>query len=141
MDKTSTMITVQVTVNAPIEKVWKIWATSSDIMQWNNPSDNWHSPKVENDLQKGGRFLFRMETKDGKDGFDHTGVYDEVIHHQLIEYTGTDGRRSIIRFVPDNNRTVIEEEFEPGKEPSLEIQKNFCQSVLNNFKRYAEEQK
>ena len=140
MDNAQTMITVQVTVNAPIEKVWNIWATPSDIMQWNNPSDQWHCPKVENDLQKGGSFLFRMETKNGSDGFDHAGVYDEVINHELIEYTGTDGRRSIIRFVPDNNKTLIIEEFEPGKEPSLEIQKDFCQSVLNNFKRYAEAQ-
>lgn len=139
MNNANTMITVQATVNAPIEKVWNTWTTPSDIMQWNNPSDNWHSPKVENDFKKGGRFLFRMETKDGSDGFDHAGVYDEVIHHELIEYTGTDGRKSIIHFMRDNNKTLIIEEFEPGKEPSLEIQKDFCQSVLNNFKKYVEE--
>jgi uncharacterized protein YndB with AHSA1/START domain len=61
-------------------------------MQWNNPTDEWHSPRVEIDFKNQGNFFFRMETKDGSMGFDHAGKYVIIIKNKLIEYTGTDGR-------------------------------------------------
>jgi len=138
MDIQSLTITVEVTINKPIEYVWQVWARPSDIMQWNIPFDNWHSPFVENDLRTGGSFFFRMEAKDCSDGFDHSGIYDNVINNQLIEYTGTDGRKSVIKFISYDKTTTIVETFEPDKTNPIEMQKDFCQSVLNNFKQYVE---
>jgi uncharacterized protein YndB with AHSA1/START domain len=66
-------ITVETTINSAREKVWKFWTTPADINQWNNPSDDWHTLRVENDLRNGGQFLFRMEAKDGIEGFDFCG--------------------------------------------------------------------
>ena len=134
-------ITAETTIHAPIEKVWKLWTTADDIMQWNNPSDEWHSPHVEIDLKGEGSFLYRMETKDGKMGFDHAGKYDKVIDHKLIEYTVADGRKSIIAFTTDNNSTTVTETFEPEPENPIEMQKEFCQAVLNSFKNYVESNK
>ena len=131
-------ITAETTIHAPIEKVWKFWTTAADIKQWNNPSDKWHSPKIEIDLKEGGRFLFRMETKDGSVGFDHSGKYDKLVTHQLIEYSVDDGRKTVIVFTPNNNSTTITETFEPEPKTPLEIQSEFCQAVLNNFKEYVE---
>ncbi len=79
-----------------------------------------------------------MEAKDGSEGFDHSGKYDKVIKNQLIAYTVSDGRKSIIKFVSNGDTTTVIETFEPEKGNSIEMQKNFCQSVLNNFKKYAE---
>ena len=138
MDNQSLTITVEVTVNKPIESVWQVWASTSDIMQWNIPFDDWHTPTVKNDLQPGGSFFFRMETKDGSEGFDHTGTYDKVIRYQLIEYTGTDGRKSAIKFRSTDETTTIVETFEPDKSNPIDMQRDFCQSVLNNFKQYIE---
>jgi uncharacterized protein YndB with AHSA1/START domain len=138
MGTQSLAITVEVTVNKPIESVWQDWARPADIMQWNIPFDDWHSPRVENDLKPGGSFLFRMEAKDGSVGFDHSGKYDKVINNQLIEYTGTDGRKSVIEFISKGDTTTIVETFEPEPINPLEMQKDFCQSVLNNFKKYTE---
>lgn len=138
MDHQLSGITVETTVNKPVENVWKIWTTPADIRQWNNPFDDWHSPRVENDLKQGGSFLYRMEAKDGSAGFDHCGKYDKVINNQLIEYTVSDGRKSIIKFVPTGDTTIVIETFEPEKENPIEMQRDFCQSVLNNFKKYAE---
>ena len=90
MEKTK--ITVQATVNAPIEKVWDYWNTPEHIKQWNSASPDWHTPSSENDLRVGGRFTARMEAKDGSFGFDFGGVYDEVETHQYISYTLDDGR-------------------------------------------------
>ncbi len=64
----STKITVAATVNAPVAKVWKVWNTPSDIMQWNTPDPSWHTPSSENDLRIGGKFKNRMEAKDGRFG-------------------------------------------------------------------------
>jgi uncharacterized protein YndB with AHSA1/START domain len=138
MDTQSSAITVEVTVNKPVENVWQVWVRPADIMQWNIPFDDWHSPRVENDLKPGGSFLFRMEAKNGSEGFDHSGIYDKVISNQLIEYTDADGRKSIIKFIPHGDTTTIVETFEPEKTNPIEMQKDFCQSVLNNFKRYTE---
>lgn len=69
-----TEITVSVIVNAPLQKVWQFWTLPEHIKQWNFASDDWHTPKAENDLQVGGKFLSRMEAKDGSFGFDFWGV-------------------------------------------------------------------
>lgn len=132
-------ITIEIAINKSIDDVWEFWITPADIEQWNNPFENWHCPRVENDLTPGGSFLYRMEAKDGSGGFDHSGIYDKVLSHQLIEYKLSDGRRSIIQFISDGDTTRIIETFEPEKGNSLEMQKYFCQSVLNNFKKYAEQ--
>ena len=131
-------LTAEIILQAPIEKVWKLWTTAADIKQWNNPSDEWYSPNVEIDLKTGGRFLFRMETKNGSVGFDHAGRYDKILLHQLIEYTVDDGRRSVIVFSTNNDSTTVTETFEPEPQTPVDMQKEFCQSVLNNFKKYVE---
>jgi uncharacterized protein YndB with AHSA1/START domain len=131
-------ISIKVDVNANIDKVWKLWTTAADIMQWNNPTNEWHSPRVEIDLKNQGNFFFRMETKDGSVGFDHAGKYDIIIKNELIQYTGTDGRESSIRFTDNGTYTNISETFVPEDETPLDIQQNFVLSILNNFKKYAE---
>ena len=139
MDDLQNPITVQVIVDRPITAVWANWTTPEAIMQWNLPMENWHCPKVENNITEGGCCCFRMEAKDGTDGFDYKGVYNKVIEKQLFESTLSDGRRTVNRFIPGEAFTTVIESFEPERELSAEMQKNFCQSVLNRFKEYVEE--
>jgi len=63
--KSRTKITIESTVKAPVEKVWKLWNGPEHITKWANASDDWHTPFAENDLREGGKFLSRMEAKDG----------------------------------------------------------------------------
>src|SRR3954468_963380 len=84
--ETSKKITVETTVQAPVEKVWKYWTETTHITNWNSASDDWHTPYAENDLRVGGKFLSRMEAKDGSFGFDFGGIYDDVILHEVIAY-------------------------------------------------------
>ena len=67
-------ITVATTVNVPGVKVWEFWTNPKHITNWNNASDDWHTPRAENDLRVGGKFLSRMEAKDGSMGFDFNGA-------------------------------------------------------------------
>jgi uncharacterized protein YndB with AHSA1/START domain len=133
-----TTITIDATVNAPLEKVWNFWTGAGHITKWNSASDDWHSPYAENDLKVGGKFLSRMEAKDGSFGFDFGGIYDEVKTHELISYTLGDGRKVKVTFLSEGNVTKIVESFEAESANSVEVQRMGWQSILNNFKKYTE---
>ena len=133
-----TIITVENTVSAPVEKVWECWTKPEHITQWNNASDDWHTPHAENDLRTGGKFVSRMEAKDGSMGFNFGGVYDSVINNDYIGYTMDDGRKVKITFSSDGNKTKVEESFEAENENSIEMQQGGWQAILDNFKKYTE---
>jgi uncharacterized protein YndB with AHSA1/START domain len=141
MTTDKTAITVETTVKAPVEKVWEHWTKPEHIIHWNNASDDWHSPKAENDLRTGGKFLYRMEAKDGSFGFDFGGVYDEIKTNELIAYTIGDGRKVKITFSGNGNETKVTETFEAENTNPLEMQKGGWQAILDNFKKYSEANK
>jgi uncharacterized protein YndB with AHSA1/START domain len=131
-------ITIETIVKAPVEKVWESWTNPKHIMKWNNASKDWHTTKAENDLRAGGKFLSRMEAKDGSFGFDFGGTYDEVKSNQLIEYTIGDGRKVKITFSENGNETKVVETFETENTNPIEMQRSGWQSILDNFKKYTE---
>lgn len=133
-----TILTIDVIINDPLEKVWKFWTEPGHVTKWNSASDDWHSPYVENDLKVGGKFLSRMEAKDGSFGFDFGGIYDEVKTHELIAYTLGDRRKVKITFSSEGNGTKIVENFEAENDHSIETQRAGWQSILYNFKKYTE---
>ncbi len=131
-------ITVENIIQAPVTKIWEYWTKPEHIVKWNNASDDWHTPWAENDLRAGGRFVSRMEAKDGSFGFDFGGVYDAVTENEYIENTLDDGRKVKIIFTTQGNYTRVEESFEPENINSLELQKGGWQAILDNFKKYTE---
>lgn len=131
-------ITINTTVNSPIEKVWESWTDPSHITKWAFASNDWTAPKATNDVKVGGKFLTRMESKDGKEGFDFEGVYTAVDEHKLIEYDMSDGRHVKTEFKKTPNGVEIIETFDPEDENSEEIQRAGWQAILNNFKSYTE---
>lgn len=133
-----TIITVEAAVNAPAEKVWKLFTEPQHITQWNNASDDWFTPRAENDLRPGGKFVYRMEAKDGSFGFDFGGVYDAVKENEYIVYTIGDGRKVEVTFIVTNNETKVVETFEAEDVNSIELQKGGWQAILNCFKKYVE---
>jgi uncharacterized protein YndB with AHSA1/START domain len=133
-----TIITVENTVNAPVAKVWEYWTKPEHITQWNNASEDWHTPRAQNDLRVGGNFVCRMEAKDGSFGFDFGGVYDAVTTNEYIEYTLGDGRKVKITFDGNGNATKVTESFEAEEMNSIELQKSGWQAILDNFKKYTE---
>jgi uncharacterized protein YndB with AHSA1/START domain len=137
--KNEKIISIQATIDAPVEMVWKTWTTPQDIMKWNSASDDWHTPNATNDLKTGGTFRYRMEAKEGSIGFDFYGVYTDIRLFEYIEYTLGDGRKVNIVFTPSGNQTSVVESFEPENTHSIDQQRNGWQAILNNFKMYTEE--
>jgi uncharacterized protein YndB with AHSA1/START domain len=139
MDKrTDSKVSIKAVINAPLEKVWKYWTEPDHITKWNHASDDWHSPFAENDLKAGGKFLSRMEARDGSFGFDFTGVYDEVRLHEHIAYTLEDGRKVKIEFIAREGNTEIMESFDAETTNSIKQQQQGWQAILDNFKKYTE---
>jgi uncharacterized protein YndB with AHSA1/START domain len=133
-----TKITVEATIQAPVEKVWKYWTNPEHIVNWSFASDDWHSPAAENDLREGGKFSSTMAAKDGSMSFDFWGVYTKIDDHKVIDYTMGDGRTVAITFSGDGDTTKIVETFEAESENSVEMQQGGWQAILNNFKKYTE---
>jgi uncharacterized protein YndB with AHSA1/START domain len=133
-----TVIIVEATIQAPVETVWKLWTDPKHIIHWNHASDDWHTTRAENDLRAEGRFLSRMEAKDGSFGFDFSGKHTRVEQHKQIENTLDDGRNMQVLFFPRGDVTAITEAFEAEQENSIELQKEGWQAILNNFKKYVE---
>jgi uncharacterized protein YndB with AHSA1/START domain len=131
-------ITVQTTVNAPIEKAWKYWTDPKHVMQWNHASDDWHSPSGTNDLRDGGSFSFRMEAKDKSVGFDFGGTYTKVLAEKQLNYTMGDGRKVSVTFEEKGGKTVITETFDPETQNPPEFQKQGWQSIMDNYTKYTE---
>ncbi|WP_293304984.1 SRPBCC domain-containing protein [Pedobacter sp. UBA5917] len=131
-------LTAIVTINRPIELVWKLWNEPEHIAKWNAPSDEWINKKIENNLVEGGGFLYAMAKKDGSENFDFGGNYTEIITHQSIAYTLDDGRKTKITFTGSEPVTLTEV-FEPVANLDLNMQQRFCQTGLNQLKAYAEQ--
>ncbi len=132
-------IEIKTVVNSKVEKVWEYWTKPEHITKWNYASEDWECPRAENDLKKGGKFKIRMESKVGKEGFEFEGVYTHVDKHKIIEYKIADGRNVSITFEPIGKGVEITEVFEMEKQNPEEMQRNGWQAILNNFKKYVEE--
>ena len=133
-----TTIKVETNISAPIERVWDYWTLPNHITHWNFASDDWHCPWAKNDVRAGGKFVWRMEAKDGSFGFDFGGEYQTVKPNQIIEYTIGDGRKVKITFTKDGNQTHVTEVFEAESQNPLEMQKGGWQAILDNFRKYVE---
>jgi uncharacterized protein YndB with AHSA1/START domain len=131
-------ITVETLVNAPLEKAWEVFTNPEHVKKWNHASDDWHSPRAENDLREGGKFNFRMEAKDGSQGFDFEGKYTEVVPLEKFSYVMSDGRKVDVIFEKLGNSTQVKETFDPESNNPLEFQRAGWQAILDNFKRAAE---
>lgn len=131
-------IAIRTTVDAPIERVWAAWTTPEDIVQWNFASDDWCCPTAEIDLKVGGRFNYRMESKDGSSGFSFEGKFTLIDAGREIRFDLGDGRDVIVSFRESEEGVEVEEIFEADDEMSGRKQRDGWQAILYNFRRHAE---
>ncbi len=130
-------ISVETTVVAPIEQVWRAYTTPEHIKQWNAASDDWHTTVATVDLRVGGLFSSRMEAKDGSMGFDFAGTYTKIVEHELIEYSFGD-RMAQVEFADSLNGVKVRVTFDSEPTHSVEQQQQGWQAILNNFARHVE---
>jgi uncharacterized protein YndB with AHSA1/START domain len=131
-------IHIEASISAPLEKVWSRWTEPEHITQWNFASPDWQCPNASNDLKVGGKYVARMEAKDGSFGFDFEGTYREVMLQKKLVYALADGRQVSTTFTSQGAVTKVETTFDAETQNSKEMQKSGWQAILNNFKKYTE---
>ena len=130
-------ISVETTVRAPLEKVWRAYTTPADIQQWNAASADWQTTAATVDLRVGGAFCSRMEARDGSMGFDFAGTYTKIVTHRLIEYSFGD-RAASIEFTEGPSGVSVRVTFDSESTHSVEQQRDGWQAILDNFARHVE---
>lgn len=138
MEKFKELLKGEVFINASIEKVWPLWIEPIHIKNWNIISNEWHTPVAKNDFRVGGKLYLKMEALDKSDGFDYECIYDNIIPFKEISHVGADGRKTTLTFEQTDEGVKLTELFEPENHTPLDVQEAFCQSILENFKRYVE---
>lgn len=133
-------ITIETTVQAPIDKVWRAYTSPEDIIQWNAASDDWHTTSSSVELRVGGTFSSRMEAKDGSFGFDFSGTYTKIIPNELIEYEFFN-RSASVEFIQIQEGVKVRITFVAETEHSIEEQENGWQAILDKFARHVEGKK
>jgi len=133
----ATKITIQATVNAPADKVWACYTQPEHITKWNFASDDWQCPWATNDMQIGGRYVARMEAKDGSFGFDLEAIYEAIEVGKSFIY-GMGGRSVKVVFSQVAEGTEVTTTFDAETENPVEMQRAGWQAILDNFKRYTE---
>jgi uncharacterized protein YndB with AHSA1/START domain len=130
-------ITINAVVAADRQKVWDYYTQPEHITKWNFADPSWHCPAASNDLTIGGRYVARMEARDGSFGFDFDAVYTAI--NQGVSFTYEfGGRFATVDFNEQNGVTEVTVTFDPETENSIDLQKNGWQAILNNFKDYTE---
>ncbi|MHA4739774.1 SRPBCC family protein [Dyadobacter sp. MSC1_007] len=138
MEATTSKITVETTINAPVAKVWEQFTAPEHITQWCQASDDWHAPFAENDVREGGSFKTTMAAKDGSFSFDFGGIYSEVKENALLDYNMSDGRNVRVLFSSEGDSTKVTEIFDPETTHPIEMQRGGWQAILDNFKKHVE---
>lgn len=131
-------VTIETMIDSSLDTVWKSFITPEDIIRWNFASSDWICPEAGNDFRIGGKFNYRMETKDGSMGFNLEGKFTAIKEMESIDCEFIDGRTLNISFKKRFDSVKVNQTFEAEDENSVELQKQGWQSILNNFKEYVE---
>lgn len=131
-------ITIEVDLNVPVDQAWSAWTSPEDITAWNFASDDWCCPSARIDLTVGGKFNYRMESKDGAMGFDLEGVFTYLNLNESIHYKLDDDRQVTVEFQETSSGVKVIQSFEAEGTHTVEQQREGWQSILNNFKRHVE---
>jgi uncharacterized protein YndB with AHSA1/START domain len=135
---TQEKISIRTTISADKQKVWNYYTQPEHITQWNFALDTWHCPSASNDLRVGGKYIARMEAKDGSFGFDFEGTYNEVILGETFTFIMPDNRVVNVTFKELKSQTEVTVTFDAENQNPVEMQRQGWQAILDNFKKYTE---
>lgn len=134
----NTKITIQAEINASQAKVWDYYTQPEHIVNWNFAVEEWHCPSASNDLTVGGKYIARMEAKDGSFGFDFEAVYTELNLGTSFQYRLGDERFVDLKLEESNGTTTATIAFDAETENDPELQRQGWLMILNRFKTYTE---
>lgn len=134
------MITVSVHLPMPAAQVWDLFTQPSHVINWNFASPDWCCPQAEAELKPGGRYVYRMEAKDGSFGFDLGATYSLFEPPFRSEAHLDDNRLVQVTLESDHQGTWLKQSFQPENIHPEEFQRQGWQAILDSFKAYATSQ-
>lgn len=129
-------ITIETHVHAPPDVAWQAFTAPDAITEWSFASPEWCCPSARVDLRVGGRYVARMEARDGSFGFDFSGTYDEVDPERAVSLRLDDGRCARTTFEPEAGGTRVRTVFDPEAENPAQMQRDGWQAILDNYAAY-----
>ena len=80
-----------------------------------------------------------MEAKDGSFGFNLIATFTAIVPQEHIASSLEDGRKVEVKFASNGQQTILVQRFEPETQNPLELQQQGWQAILDQFKRYCEQ--
>jgi len=130
---------VSAQISAPLGVVWAKWTQAAHVVNWNFAHESWCCPSADVDFRVGGTSNYRMEAKDGSFGFDLKATFLEIEPESFIATELEDGRKVEVKFITGENFVLLQQRFEPETENTFELQQQGWQAILDQFKRYCEQ--
>lgn len=118
-------LTIEKTLNAPIDLVWKAWTESEQIIKWWAPQ-GMKFEIIEHNFKVGGKWKYTMQMPDGT-AFVSEGTYREIIEKKKI-VTSAD-------FRPMTENVELQVLFEAQGD-----QTKFTFSVVHETEEYCKQQ-
>lgn len=129
-------VSIQTTIQKPIELVWKTYITPKHVDAWNHATPDWETVGSTSDFRVGGYFKYPMRAKDHSFGFDFEGEFLQIEPLKYIKYRLLDDRIVEIKFSEQSKQVKVEVIFDTETENSVELQRQGWQQILDAFKRY-----
>lgn len=85
MDDQANDLVLELTLDAPREKLYRCWTEPQLLQQWFAPKP-WTIAKVDHDLRPGGRANIVMRSPEGQE-FPNAGVFLEIVPNEKIVTT------------------------------------------------------
>lgn len=112
-NKVDDSISLEITIHAPIQKVWKAWTDPALILKWIGSDPKGKGLKAHMDVQPGGTFEICFR---GSDQVEHTcfGMYTEVKEFRKLifswEWKSEPGIESLVimELTPNDNDTIMQ---------------------------------
>lgn len=130
------MIRIETHVPVAPATAWGAYTTPDAVTRWNFASAEWCCPSADIDLRAGGRYVARMEARDGSMGFDFAGVYETVEADCRLVLILDDGRRVETIFQAEGDGTRVSIRFDPESQNPEDMQRAGWQAILDNFAAY-----
>lgn len=131
-------ITIERTLNAPIDRVFDAFTTPEDLREWHHAGGGWQTPYAEVDARVGGKQKIAYANPQGKVEFEIESEFTIVDKPNKLEYIFGD-RTITIDFEEADGKTKLTLEIDIENKNDKELQLKGWSEHVDNLQNYMED--